>query len=317
MGHGGALARSHERHRGRTAATQVTATLHRMSLADHTASRAKATAPDGEAALWDELLAARRSAAARPPHAGRAPREPGGRRAAARQDAADLDILAMGITFTVYSDGRGIDRAWPFDVIPRVIDATEWRRIEAGLVQRLQALNRFIDDLYNEQQVVADGVFPAELLADVGQLPARVPRASARRSACGPTSAAATSCATPTARVRPRGQPAGAVGRQLPAREPARLQAGLRRPVRPPEHPARRRLHRRALPPAGLARPRRAWSTRRSSCSRPGIYNSAYFEHSFLAQRMGVPLVEGRDLFVGRRRPRLHAHHRRARSGST
>src|SRR3954454_24031256 len=82
----------------------------------------------------------------------------------ARQDAADLDILTMGITFTVYSDGRGIDRAWPFDVIPRVIDADEWRRIEAGLTQRLRALNMFIDDLYNDQRVIADGVFPAELL---------------------------------------------------------------------------------------------------------------------------------------------------------
>ena len=71
----------------------------------------------------------------------------------------------MGITFTVYSDGEGIDRAWPMDVIPRVIDATEWRVIEAGLIQRLVALNRFIDDLYNDQDIVRDGVFPAEVLA--------------------------------------------------------------------------------------------------------------------------------------------------------
>ena len=72
----------------------------------------------------------------------------------------------MGITFTVYSDGRGIDRAWPFDVIPRVIEAGEWAKIERGLVQRLVALNRFIDDLYNEQKIIADGVFPADLLED-------------------------------------------------------------------------------------------------------------------------------------------------------
>ena len=89
-----------------------------------------------------------------------------------RQDLADLDVLTMGITFTVYADGRGIDRAWPFDVVPRVIDAREWLRIERGLVQRLAALNRFIDDLYNEQAVVADGVFPAGLLAaSPGYLP--------------------------------------------------------------------------------------------------------------------------------------------------
>ena len=106
----------------------------------------------------------------------------------------------MGITFTVYSDGQGIDRAWPFDIIPRVIDAAEWRDVEAGLVQRLTALNRFIDDLYNDQRIIADGVFPAELLAAVGQLPARVPRRPPPASGCGRTSAAATSCATPTAR---------------------------------------------------------------------------------------------------------------------
>src|SRR5688572_18991952 len=83
-----------------------------------------------------------------------------------RQDLAEIDILAMGITFTVYSDGRGIDRAWPFDIIPRIIAASEWRSIEAGLVQRLVAINRFIDDLYHDQRIVADGVFPAELLAE-------------------------------------------------------------------------------------------------------------------------------------------------------
>ncbi|HAP75616.1 MAG TPA: hypothetical protein DCR14_05985, partial [Acidimicrobiaceae bacterium] len=81
-----------------------------------------------------------------------------------RQDLAELDILGMGITFTVYSDGRGIDRAWPFDVIPRVIAASEWRRIERGLQQRLKALNLFIDDLYHEQRIIAAGVFPGELL---------------------------------------------------------------------------------------------------------------------------------------------------------
>ena len=84
----------------------------------------------------------------------------------ARQAGAAADILTMGITFTVYYDGRGIDRAWPFDVIPRVIEASEWARVEAGLVQRLVALNRFIDDLYNDQRIVADGVFPGALLED-------------------------------------------------------------------------------------------------------------------------------------------------------
>ncbi|MGH9134436.1 MAG: circularly permuted type 2 ATP-grasp protein, partial [Ilumatobacteraceae bacterium] len=81
------------------------------------------------------------------------------------QRLAEVEILTMGITFTVYSDGANIDRAWPFDLIPRVISGDEWSAVERGLVQRLAALNRFIDDVYNAQQVVADGVFPAGLLA--------------------------------------------------------------------------------------------------------------------------------------------------------
>ncbi len=83
-----------------------------------------------------------------------------------RQRAADLAIEAMGITFTVYSDDGGIDRAWPFDVIPRIISTQEWNTISDGLVQRLNALNLFIDDLYGAQKVIKDGLFPAELLAN-------------------------------------------------------------------------------------------------------------------------------------------------------
>ena len=81
-----------------------------------------------------------------------------------RQARAELDILTMGITFTVYSEGQNIDRAWPFDIIPRVIDGREWDEIAAGLAQRLRALNMFIDDLYNDQRIIADGIFPADLL---------------------------------------------------------------------------------------------------------------------------------------------------------
>ena len=85
---------------------------------------------------------------------------------AAIQAAAELSIKEQGITFTVYSEQEGsIDRAWPVDIIPRVMAASEWRRIEEGLKQRVQALNLFIDDLYHEQKVVRDGVFPAEILA--------------------------------------------------------------------------------------------------------------------------------------------------------
>ncbi len=83
---------------------------------------------------------------------------------AARQEAADLSIREMGISFTVYSESGNIDRAWPFDLIPRVIRARDWNQVSAGLKQRSVALNRFIDDIYNRQKVLADGVVPAELI---------------------------------------------------------------------------------------------------------------------------------------------------------
>ena len=257
------MARSHERHTRRTAATQVKATLHRMSLADHAASRAEATAQDAKAALWDELLQsdgrARRAAAPLVEHL----ESLGVAELAARQDAADLDMLAMGVTFTVYSDGRGIDRAWPFDVIPRVIDATEWRRIEAGLVQRLQALNQFIDDLYNDQQVDRGRRLPGRAAGRRLQLPARVRGRPTPVRRVGPHQRQRPGARPRRPGVRARGQPAGALGRQLPAREPARVQAGVRRPVRPPEHPTGRRLPRPALPAAGVARPRRGGRSHR------------------------------------------------------
>jgi len=84
---------------------------------------------------------------------------------AARQAAAELAIKEMGITFTVYSEEEGtIDRSWPFDIVPRIIPKQEWDRVEAGLKQRVKALNLFIDDLYHDQKIIADGVFPREVL---------------------------------------------------------------------------------------------------------------------------------------------------------
>ncbi|MGD8885824.1 MAG: circularly permuted type 2 ATP-grasp protein, partial [Gammaproteobacteria bacterium] len=81
------------------------------------------------------------------------------------KDAADLAIRTMGITFTVYSEDEGsIDRAWPFDIIPRIIRRKEWEQIEAGLIQRVHALNLFIDDIYHDQKIIKDKVVPGELL---------------------------------------------------------------------------------------------------------------------------------------------------------
>ena len=87
-----------------------------------------------------------------------------GRELAERQLAADVAARVMGITFTVYSDGRNVDRTLPFDLIPRILDRREWRRTEAGLKQRMRALNLFIGDIYGDQKIVRDKVFPAALL---------------------------------------------------------------------------------------------------------------------------------------------------------
>ena len=80
----------------------------------------------------------------------------------ARRAAAELAIKEMGISFTVYTEGENIDRAWPFDMIPRVISAREWSGVSQGLAQRTRALNCFIDDAYNRQRILADGVMPAD-----------------------------------------------------------------------------------------------------------------------------------------------------------
>ena len=83
---------------------------------------------------------------------------------AERRQAAELAIRQMGITFTVYSDKGNIDRAWPFDIVPRVIDASEWQDIARGLQQRVRALNCFIHDIYNQQNILNDGVVPRDLI---------------------------------------------------------------------------------------------------------------------------------------------------------
>jgi uncharacterized circularly permuted ATP-grasp superfamily protein len=217
----------------------------------------------------------------------------------ARQAAADLDILTMGITFTVYSENGGIDRAWPFDVIPRVIDAAEWRLVEAGLVQRLVALNRFIDDVYNDRKVIADGVFPAELLTDSANYRpecrdvhpplgvwAHISGSDLVRAADGRIYVLEDNLRVPS------GVSYLLENRAVSKRAFADL---FQRQSILPVDGYTDELYRLlcSLAPDGVTDPTVAVLT-------PGIYNSAYFEHSFLAQRMGVPLVEGRDLVVGR-----------------
>jgi uncharacterized circularly permuted ATP-grasp superfamily protein len=215
----------------------------------------------------------------------------------ARQAGAAADILTMGITFTVYNDGRGIDRAWPFDVIPRVIEAGEWARVEAGLVQRLIALNRFIDDLYNDQHIVADGVFPGALLDDSVNFRAECrgvhPRYGVWAHISGSDlvrdSDGTMYVLEDNLRV-PSGVSYVLENRTVAKRVFPELFARLSiAPVDSYTEELSKLLV--SLAPEGVAHPNVAVLT-------PGIYNSAYFEHSFLAQRMGAALVEGSDLVV-------------------
>jgi uncharacterized circularly permuted ATP-grasp superfamily protein len=215
-----------------------------------------------------------------------------------RQDLAEIDIVTMGITFTVYSDGRGIDRAWPFDIIPRIIEAAEWRQIERGLLQRLRAINLFIDDLYHDQQIIADGVFPAELLADSVNFRPECrgisPKFGVWAHICGSDlvrdSDGTMYVLEDNLRV-PSGVSYMLENRAISKRVFADLfieQSIL--PVDSYTDELNRMLV--SIAPDGVTDPVIAVLT-------PGIFNSAYFEHSFLAQRMGAALVEGADLFVG------------------
>ena len=215
----------------------------------------------------------------------------------ARHRAVDASIMAAGITFTVYSEAGNIDRAWPFDIVPRIIGKGEWDVIEAGLKQRLQALNRFIDDIYHEQKIIADGVFPAEVMADSRNF----------REACvganPPFGVWANICGTDLVRdgdgtlyvlednLRvPSGVSYMLENRQLMKRLFPELFA--RYDVLPvDDYSAQLSDMLAALSPRQEERAEIAVLT-------PGIFNSAYFEHSYLAQQMGAHLVEGSDLVV-------------------
>ena len=214
-----------------------------------------------------------------------------------RQAAAERAIVEMGITFTVYSEGQNIDRAWPFDIIPRVIAAAEWRKIEAGLKQRLTALNLFIDDVYNEQRILADGRFPRELIESSGNF---LPQCRGVRPAHGVW---AHICGSDLVR--------DADGTVYVLEDNLRVPSGVsymleNRIVTKQVFPELF-AHQRILPVDDY--PSQLFDTLASLSPRPldypevvvltpGIYNSAYFEHAYLAQSMGAELVEGGDLLV-------------------
>lgn len=214
-----------------------------------------------------------------------------------RQRAAETTLLQMGITFSVYGDRAGTEKIWPFDLMPRIVEAGEWDWIERGLKQRILALNLFIDDIYHDQKVIKDKVVPEDVLRS----------AKSFREACvgiNPPRGIWIHI-TGTDLVRDRdGQiyvlednlrcPSG-VSYVLENRQvmketfPKVFEASRIRPV--DDYPSRLLDTLQHLAPDGIAAPEVAVMT-------PGLYNSAYFEHSFLAQQMGVELVEGHDLVV-------------------
>jgi uncharacterized circularly permuted ATP-grasp superfamily protein len=214
-----------------------------------------------------------------------------------RQQSAERVLLHMGITFNVYGDSAGTERIFPFDLVPRIVAAAEWNWIEQGLKQRIRALNLFIDDVYHDQSILKDGVIPAEIVRSA---------ASFRKQCVGMNPPGGVWChITGTDLIRDRdGQiyvlednlrcPSGVSyvlqNRVVMKRTfPQVFESSRIRPV--DDYPGRLRDMLESLSPADVESPRVVVLT-------PGVHNSAYFEHSFLAQQMGVELVEGRDLVV-------------------
>jgi uncharacterized circularly permuted ATP-grasp superfamily protein len=214
-----------------------------------------------------------------------------------RAKATDRELYNLGITFTVYSDKTAIDRILPFDVIPRVISGEDWQHIERGCVQRVAALNHFLHDVYHAQHILNDGTIPAELvLKNSNYRPAMVGLDLPHRTyvnVCGTDlvrgSDGVFRVLEDNART-PSGVSYVVENRHLMLRAFPDLadQIGLRQV-------SNYGIHLRSalaeMAPAGADDPNIVLLT-------PGAYNSAYFEHVFLAREMGVPLVEGRDLVV-------------------
>lgn len=214
-----------------------------------------------------------------------------------RQTAAEAALLAMGITFNVYGSDEGAEKIFPFDIIPRIVDGSEWAAIEKGLKQRIHALNLFIDDIHHQGQILKDGVVPRELVLSaqcyrhqcVGFNPPRgiwchITGTDLVRDSDGQFYVLEDNLRCPS------GVSYVLENRQLLKRTfPLVFEASRVRPV--DDYPNRLLQALTWVAPEQAATPVVVVLT-------PGSYNSAYFEHSFLAQQMGVELVEGNDLSV-------------------
>ncbi len=218
----------------------------------------------------------------------------------ARQNAIDKTIVNMGISFTIYSEGDNIDRAWPLDLIPRAIPSSEWDRTEAGLIQRLEALNLFIDDLYNDRKILSDKVIPASIFDSSRNYLEACKGFSPRHGVW------ANICGSDLVR--------GGDGTIYVLEDNLRVPSGVsymleNRNVIKRVFPSLFRIHN-VRPvseyPTALAAMLESIAPESTPNEKPeivvltpGIYNSAYFEHAYLARTIGAELVEGSDLIVG------------------
>lgn len=214
-----------------------------------------------------------------------------------RRQMAEATIREMGVSFTVYTDEGNIDRAWPFDMIPRTISSDLWGTTAKGLKQRLTALNKFIDDLYHDQNVIKDGIIPEHIIKESKNFRPECVGVSPKHGVW------AHICGTDLVRDEsgdffvlednlrvPSGVAYMLENRAITKRVlPELFEQDRILPV--DDYCSELFKMLRSLAPDGVKRPTIAVLT-------PGIYNSAYFEHSYLAQQMGIELVEGSDLVV-------------------
>ena len=221
-----------------------------------------------------------------------------------RARASDRELYNLGITFTVYSDKNAIDRVLPFDVIPRVISAEDWAHIESGCIQRVAALNEFLHDVYHEQLILKDGVIPTELVLGNANYRPEMRGHDVRHGTyvniCGTDivrdGAGVFRVLEDNART-PSGVSYVVENRHLMLRAFPDLadRLGLRQVS---NYGMKLRDALAEMAPPDVESPRIVLLS-------PGVFNSAYFEHVFLAREMGVPLVEGQDLLVDEGRVKM------------
>jgi uncharacterized circularly permuted ATP-grasp superfamily protein len=204
-------------------------------------------------------------------------------------------FLTQGVTFTVYNDDQGTERIFPFDLVPRIVPAEEWELVERGLVQRITALNLFLHDIYHEQNILRDGVIPKQIVWEAAHFRPEFMHFDVPRNIY------VHICGTDLIRDKdgtylvlednarcPSGVSYVIENRQTMKRAFPSLLGQYR--VRAVEDYSQELLNvLRHIAPNGKNEPTVALLT-------PGVYNSAYFEHSFLARSMGIEIVEGRDL---------------------